>query len=58
MGTDIVIEGIRVNPSVVEFRDINADVVYQTQITIQNFGKVSRRIRFHAPPSEVLKLHY
>ncbi|XP_065057284.1 cilia and flagella-associated protein 47-like isoform X2 [Rhopilema esculentum] len=57
MGTDVVIEGIRVNPPVVEFQDINADVVYQTQITIQNFGKVSRRIRFQAPPSEKFQLH-
>lgn len=47
------VEGIRIDPPVVEFHDVTPDVVYQIQLTVQNFGRTSRRIRFHQPTSAV-----
>ena len=47
------VEGVRINPPVVEFHDVTPDALYQIQLTVQNFGKTSRRIRFHQPTSEV-----
>ncbi len=46
-------EGIRITPPVVEFHDVSADIVYQIALSIQNVSKSLKKIKVHAPTSEV-----
>ena len=45
--------GMRITPSTVEFHDAETNVVHQMTMSVQNLAKTSKRIRFHAPATEV-----
>ena len=47
------IHGIRISPDVVEFRDVNPEVVYQIPLAFQNLSANLKRIRIRGPLSKV-----
>ena len=51
MDGDVV--GVRIVPPIVEFLDVHVNQPSSVQVTVQNISKFSKRIRFHAPVSNV-----
>ena len=52
------VQGVRIIPPTVEFRDIDTDSqLYSINITVKNVSKVSKEIRYW-PPQDKVKLTY
>ena len=45
--------GVKISPSIVEFFDVESQVVHQMHISVQNLTKTSKVIRFLPPITNV-----
>lgn len=44
---------VRVDPSVVRFKDFNVGQRYDVKVTVANVGKTTKKILMEKPPSQV-----